>query len=100
MKKMIVLAAAAAMAFAFSSCDDNTEGCWEVTQTSSAFGVKSTDVIGYFYGTKAQAKDATGKGASVMGVSVKYDYKKVSDDKCGDMDESGWSYGSLYGYDY
>ena len=97
MKKMIMLAAAAAMAFAFSSCDDNTEGCWEVTQTASSFGVKSSDVIGYFWGTKSEAKDATGKGVSVLGASVKYEYKKASDTKCPSQD--GWDYTSYY-YDY
>lgn len=91
MKKMIVLAAAAAMAWAFSSCDDNTEHCWEVSAEVSAMGVKASSPMGYFWGTKKQVKDAAPNGSG-FGSSVKITYKQVADKNCENKDADGWAY--------
>ena len=84
MKKMIVLAAAAAMAFAFASCDDNAEHCWEVTTTTSGTVIADGTVSYFMWGTKSDVKDYCDKAqASAFGVvKVETSYKKVADDKC------------------
>ncbi|MBP5259023.1 MAG: hypothetical protein J6Z12_00075 [Paludibacteraceae bacterium] len=89
MKKMIMLAAAAAMAFAFSSCDDGAEHCWDVVEEVSVMGVKASEHVYYEWATKAQMKDEYDKSSSNVGglASAKVKYTKAADSNCEGADE-------------
>ena len=62
MKKVLLAAVAALTMVAFTSCDENTEHCYEVTQSFN--GVVDANLTHYSRMTQKEAKDAESLGTN------------------------------------
>ena len=79
MKKILLAAVAALTMVAFTSCDENAEHCYEVSQSFN--GVVDASLTHYSRMTKKQAEDAESLGTNgILGQTTTC--KIVPDSKC------------------